>query len=528
MIDRPRHRDRELGQILPLTALFITVLLGVGALVLDVARVYSLQRFERSVADAAALAGAQDLQIAGTRGIGTTQYTNARTDALNLLYRELGGTSSPSCAGSTALDIVDCAIPGTPYLVSIKTNPSPSAMTVDPLRAVQVTVRQPSVSLTFSRIPPFNQTAWNVGITSVAGMTFIGQYAVITLQPPNGTDVGSALGSLQLNGTGTFLNVTGGDIGTNRDALTGGGSSIVLAAGYRIYHFDPPTSWTPPPPGHQIRTLIADPNYTIPLSTGTPVTYSRLSDGLDTNANCLAIVTAWLMTDSLGYKPFVPLSGAAPDMSKIFCYKQGVYNAPLNDNNNDLSILEPGLYFFNQGITLKSNLIGGYQPNSTGVALVFPRDQQFKNNNTGVVALNAGTKFGNSASGVEAKAALDYAANPIQTNTTPNLILTILVQKDLACTVTQPYPSGCHDTQNKAIKLNGGSSLYLAGVQYAPSDNAALAGGVAAGGYVGQVVSWTVTYSGGTTINQAYPGAAQNGVLRLDTACTGPNTTCSP
>ena len=235
------------------------------------------------------------------------------------------------------------------------------------------------------------------------------------------------------------------------------------------------------------------------------------------------------MTDINGYKPFVPLSAGVPNMLKIFCYKPGVYNALLNDNNNDLSILEPGLYFFNQGITLKSNLVGGYQPGSEGVALVFPRDQQFKNNNTGVVALNAGTKFG-SPLGIEATAALDYAspANLIQANGTPNLILTILVQKDAACTVTQPYPTACHDTQNHAIKLNGGSSLYLAGVQYAPSDNAALAGGVGARGYVGQIVSWTVTYSGGTTINQQYPGGAQNGVLRLDSACTGPNTTCNP
>ena len=529
MIYRPRPRDGQLGQVLPLTVLFITVLLGSGALVLDVARVYSLQRFERSVADAAALAGAQDLQIAGTRGIGTAQYTNARADALNLLNRELGGTSTPSCAGSTASDIVDCAIPGTPYLISIKTDPSPSAMDVDPMRAVQVTVRQPSVSLTFSRIPPFNQTNWNVGITSVAGMGFIGQYAVLTLQPPNGTDVGSALGSIQLNGTGTTLNVIGGDIGTNRDALTGGGSAITLASGYRVYHFDPPTSWTTPPPGHRIHALIPDPNYTIPSAIGATATYSSLSTALDSNTNCQAIVTTWLMTDIKGYKPFVPLSAGVPNMLKIFCYKPGVYNALLNDNNNDLSILEPGLYFFNQGITLKSNLVGGYQPGSEGVALVFPRDQQFKNNNTGVVALNAGTKFG-SPLGIEATAALDYAspANLIQANGTPNLILTILVQKDAACTVTQPYPTACHDTQNHAIKLNGGSSLYLAGVQYAPSDNAALAGGVGARGYVGQIVSWTVTYSGGTTINQQYPGGAQNGVLRLDSACTGPNTTCNP
>ena len=537
---RRSQTSGQRGQVLPLTALFIVVLLGIGALVLDVARVYSLQRFERSVADAAALAGAQDLQIVGTRGVGAGQYTDARAHALDLLNRELGGTGTPTCAGSTASNIGNCAIPGTDYLVSIKTNPSPSAIDVDPMRAVQVTVRQPAVSLTFSRIPPFNQTTWNVEVTSVAGITFAGKYAVITLRPPNGVDTGAALGDITLNGTGsagspTRLVVKGGDIGTNRDALTNGGSSFVLDPGYRIDHFDPPTSWTPPPPGHKIRVLIPDPLYTIPSDTPTPVTYDDYTKGRDTTANCLSIVNTWLFSDP-GYQKYVPGWPVSPDMSHIFCYRRGIYTDTFTDSNGDLSILEPGLYFFKgrtgppQAVTLQSSLIGGYQPGSQGVAVVFPRDKQFKNNNTGVVSHNAGTRLGNPATGVEATPALDYSGNPIQTNTTANLIMTILVQKDLACTVTQPYPTACNDTSNTAIKLNGGSSLYLAGVQYAPSDNANLAGGVAGGGFVGQIVAWTLTYSGGTDIRQEYPGLEPNGVLRLDAACSGAGsgTVCNP
>ena len=182
----------QVGQILPLTAIFITVLLGFGVLVLDVARVYALQRYERSVADAAALAGAQDLQVAGTRGIDASQYTAARQHALDLLNRELGGGAA--CGANPAADIVDC--PVGEYLVSIRTDPSPSAVDVEPERAIQVTVRQPNVSLTLARIPPFSMTTWNVGITSVAGITFVGKYGVVTLRPPNGVDTGDALGNL--------------------------------------------------------------------------------------------------------------------------------------------------------------------------------------------------------------------------------------------------------------------------------------------------------------------------------------------
>jgi hypothetical protein len=212
----------------------------------------------------------------------------------------------------------------------------------------------------------------------------------------------------------------------------------------------------------------------------------------------------------------------------INCYRPGIYNVQLTDANNELTVLEPGLYFFKQGIALQSNLVGGYQPSSSGVALVFPQDQLFKNNNTGLVALNAGTRVG-SSSGVEATAALAYdGTTPIVTNTSPAVLMTLMVEWDSRCTVTQPYPNPCDDNHNKTIKLNGGSSLYLAGVQYAPSDNAAVAGNNTGVGYVGQIVAWTVTYSGGSTLSQEFRGSAANGLIRLDGACTAPGTPCAP
>ena len=88
---RTRNRAGERGQVIVLFALFLVALLGIGAFVLDVARVYTLQRYERSVADAAALAGAQDLQDNTTSRVMTTSvdYPKAVTDALSLLGREL-------------------------------------------------------------------------------------------------------------------------------------------------------------------------------------------------------------------------------------------------------------------------------------------------------------------------------------------------------------------------------------------------------------------------------------------------------
>ncbi len=541
---KQQTRQAQQGQVVVLFSLFLVVLLLAAALVLDVARAYALQRFERSVADAAALAGAQDLQILGTRTPPTsTEQANARADALRVVINELGGSAALStqlatCGGYVVDSFGNFAnypITGTQYVASI-TTPYSGALTVATDRAVKVALAQPSWSLTFARVPPFNGTTWNVGAASVGGLTFEGQYAVITLRPPDGTDTGSALGDVTVGGD-THISIANGDIGTNRSmTFSAVSSQVTLQPDFAVYHYDTPAPWGASPPNHPIFNLINDPNYTIPVATGAPHTYFSLGAALDTSANCLAIVTTYLVPDP-GYKSYVPGYPDAPDMTHINCYQPGVYNVELKDGAGDLSILEPGLYFFNQGVTLKNSLIGGYQAghynslgqpiDHTGVALVFPHDMrvgQFKNNNTGVVSLNAGTRFGNPLGGTEATPALDYSGNAIVANNTLKL-MTVIVQKDPNCEVVQPYPSACDDTHNKVIGLNGGSALYLAGVQYAPTDNAAVAGNTVSGGYVGQIVSWTVSYSGNASMGLQYPGNAANGVVRLDTACS-PGVAC--
>ena len=170
---RPVHSAKptkhETGQILPIFALFIVILFGMAALAIDVSRAYSDLRFYRSAADAASLAGAQ----------GVPQYNQARAHALKSLEQRLGG--SGAACGPVSANFIDCPLAGTPYLVSIKT-PSPTCSACDPLRSVQVTVRQPNFGLSFARA--FGSAEWNVGTTSVSGLTFGRAYAIITLRPP--------------------------------------------------------------------------------------------------------------------------------------------------------------------------------------------------------------------------------------------------------------------------------------------------------------------------------------------------------
>ncbi|HYV29880.1 MAG TPA: pilus assembly protein TadG-related protein, partial [Candidatus Binatia bacterium] len=55
------------GQILVLTALMMVILIAITGLAIDISAAYMADRWQRSVADEAALAGAQDLQIPGSR-----------------------------------------------------------------------------------------------------------------------------------------------------------------------------------------------------------------------------------------------------------------------------------------------------------------------------------------------------------------------------------------------------------------------------------------------------------------------------
>jgi len=89
-------------------------------------------------------------------------------------------------------------------------------------------------------------------------------------------------------------------------------------------------------------------------------------------------------------------------------------------------------------------------------------------------------------------------------------------------------PADCRDGRNQTISISGGGQLYLDGVQYAPTDNVFLSGSSDGKGTVGQIIAWTLTYTGGTTINQEGAGSERPGTLRLDEACTAPGTPCNP
>jgi hypothetical protein len=116
----------------------------------------------------------------------------------------------------------------------------------------------------------------------------------------------------------------------------------------------------------------------------------------------------------------------------------------------------------------------------------------------------------------------------VQTPEPNPTLLTVMVVPDPTCEVVSPPPTACRENFNQTLKLTGGGNIYLAGVQYAPSDNATLTGSSGQESDVGAFWAWTMEFNGGTTFNLTSRIPQSAGVLRLDPACSPNVATCNP
>jgi hypothetical protein len=529
LMRRGRRRD-ERGQVFVMVAASLTALLGFSALVVDIGMLWNAQQVHRSIADSAALAGAQEMQIYGLRGINAAAREEARYAAVRHVMDRIGGSAMPTCATGGAptsdvdgdgklgyaADVRNCAMPGTDYRMSVLT-PSLRCATCELERSIMVEVAS-EVPTFFAGL--FGRDGWAVRKTSVAAITYSADFAVLTLRPPVPNPATNA-NDVSLNGGGTQLHVSIGDIGTNTNMVLTGGAQVFVDEGYKVHHYDSTPAWIQPPPAKKLINLIEDPNHAYPSRTGA-ATYANLAAARMTDAECNALRA----TVPSVYKWGGVAISALPDVTKIQCLKPGIYSFMPVASTQEMILFAPGVYFLDAGLRVRSVAIGGFVGGQPGVTLVFSEAQsgRLDANNAEVFALNAGAAFGG-GTGDEATHSIAANGVKVETGGDLNLVITLMVTKDPNCRPVLPYPSTCNDNGNRALSMAGGGSLYLAGVQYAPTDNVTFSGGSAGIGNAGRIIAWTVTYSGGTKIGQQYPGEREgNGILRLDAACTGAGT----
>jgi hypothetical protein len=527
MINRVLRRLAwEDGQVVVLVALMLVVLIGFAGLAIDVSGAYAAQRFQRNVADAASLAGAQDLQTGTSRALPTAaQYRQARRDAVKSLLQQLSPSSTPPCANDAATlnDIVKCRL-NTGYEVSVIadiTAPAPTCVQCDPQRAVQVHVNRLQFGLALARI--FGFTNWNVSATSVAGMVFPKRYGLVTLRPPvplpNGTD--QARKDVDLSGTNTIVTLHGGDVGTNTSAFTNSDSMLVLDPGYKIYHIDDitPDPWNKgsgTPPGELLHELVREPTgVSFPAESGL-IEYPNQVAGEKT---CTGILPT-----SLPYQP-----GTDPSKITVTCYGPGIYDKDFDVKTKNAAFLDAGLYIFKGHVDVDGYLFGGLVSGQPGVTLVLRSNAGLDGQQADGITLNYGD-----SSCADPSCRAKAGGGPPASLSWNGVILTIMVRTDDTCFVAGSVPRlphGCTsgsgtNTGTSVVTLTGNGILQVAGVIWAPTDNVKIASNFTSqAGTIGEIISWTVTYSGGSELNEEVAQEDGPGILRLDTGCS-PGASC--
>lgn len=517
------------GQVLPLFALMLVVICGFAALAIDVSSAYSTRRAMRSAADAAALAGAQNLQMATSRGVSDTEYARAKTDALKVLIERYGGIAGECPEGLTCFESGYRAKLVTPL------SSSSSCESCDPKRSISVALERPGFALSFARV--LGLGAVDIRLASIGTIGFARNYTVVTLRPPHTPKVDDNR-AIWISG-GSTLQVINGDVASNGNMnYDGVGSQLILDDGYDLdwYRRYPSVGpqWTGTPAGNEIASLVPDPKYWEKL--GSPSGGGIASVIAGDSPDCVSAVDAIKASPTGNYVGTIAIPTTT---TKITCYGEGHHPATVSVAKGELAVLLPGVHFFDDGLVVKGTLIGGYEAAKPGVTLVFKEaPKQFwlltpaitgGKDLAEAVSLNAGTRdLKGGPEGTAATAAL-YSGKAMATD---DLLdpkpLTLVVVPTGTCAVTLPLGGTClsEEGSHSALDITGNAALYLGGVQYAPEDQVTISGHSGSQGYVGQLWAWTVRYHGGITVLQEGAESVRPGLLRLDAACTTAKTKC--
>ena len=515
------------GQTLVIFALFLVVLLGATAIAVDYGSLLKVRRDYQNVADAAVLSGSVFL----TRPVTLAKQQSARKAAWKSIEDQLGLTLD-----ETALAVNDTSIGASinqaGYRMWVSTPPLGAAAAYagdypGNNRMLFAWIEKDSGAF-FSRILGFDHQ--NVSAWATAG-TFANRFAVITLRK-NGQATNGNPTDLDVNG-GTVLNVYDGDIGGNWGMSVNGVTSRIrmhssTADAYGVYLAENvPTGgngWTPTqvvdgsaaPVTVQYQAEVPDPAYPAPCGPDTTSLLNCLTDrtvsGFPPNA------TTTRVGDTCPYNT----------TTNVDRLPAGRYNNITVPNNRCL-ILDPtfspvagkqnGIFYITGTLDINnSGLVIG-----DGVTIVFARGAGLNMNAGASISLNSGNITNNPLAaacrgigpitdcrfgGWTARA----GATAGRTSWSPGSAPSYSIPSDpfergiaaYVCKTAADCDTGGAPSTN-IIQMNSGSGIDYRGLIYAPFDNVKVAGQPTHSD-IGQLVSWTAQFTGGSTINQTYDG----------------------
>ena len=516
LTDQPADRHVALrGQTLVLFALFLVVLIGSAALTIDYGTWLKSKRDYQNAADTAALQGATFL----VKPINVTKQGQARRAAWNSLNRQLnlGVPSTTIDTWVAAGNNGGAAQTSGGYRMWVSTSPNgagakyPGAQGAN-ASAVFVYVEKNGRSFLSSI---FGQADPNVGAWATAA-SGPNRFAVITLRK-NGDPTNGNPTDIDVNG-GTLLKVSDGDLGGNWSmSINGVGSKIQFTSSssdtygpYLTENAPSPATWTAsqvvdgsnsPVPVNYIPE-VPDPNYPAPCLTysvgGTTCLEDRAVAGFPPNAT----------TDRSG--------DTCPVGATVDRLPSGRYT-DIKIPNGKCLVLDPlllpvagkynGIYYITGTLDINNSglLIGN------GVTLVFARGADLNMNAGASISLNSGAGFGSSSCTPQCKYGGWTSKGGYQWSTgvapTYNGVPADLFAKGIAmyvCKSTGACDAGGTASTN-IVQLSSGSGLDYLGLVYAPYDNVKFSGQPTHKD-IGQLVAWTVMFTGGVEIDQTYAG----------------------
>jgi hypothetical protein len=528
------RRGRREGQTLVLFALFLVVLLGATGIAVDYGSWLKVRRDYQNVADAASLAGSVLL----VRPITTAKRIEARKAAWKSIKDQLGLTLNEATLAAT-----DTATgPGTGYFdattgfrIWVSTPPlgSTSAYSgsfAGSNRVLFAWIEKDNPAF-FSRILGIGDQKISAWATSG---TFPNRFAVITLrkngQPTNGNPT-----DFDING-GTVLNVVNGDVGGNWGmSINGSGSQIrmttsTLGDAYGVYLTENvPTGgngWAAnqvvdgagTPISVQYSAEVTDPNYPPPCLTfgvgGGSCLEERAVGPFPPNATTVRVGDT------------CPYTSTNVDRLPAGRYKDiTIPNGKclvLDPTFNPVTGKENGIFYITGTLDINnSGLLMG-----DGVTLVFDRNAGLNMNAGASISLNSGNttnnplastcggiagggitncRFGGWTAKAGAGGTYTWSIGTSPTYSVPGDPF----ERGIAAYVCKTVgPTNCGSggsPSTNILQMNSSSGIDYRGMIYAPFDNVKVAGQPTHSD-IGQLVSWTAQFTGGSTITQTFDG----------------------
>lgn len=567
---------RQSGQVLAIFAIFLVVLIGASAITIDYASWLKVRRDYQNVADAAALQGAAFLtrpMDSSKRILARQAAWQSLKDQLGL-----GATIVPATlAGVDTPSGVSVNDPATGYRMWVSTPPIgvsgvtsskyPGASTGADDRTIFVWVERDSASF-LSRV--FNQGSVVVSAWATAGSQG-GGFAVITLRRPG--QAGETPSDIDIAG-GSSLTIKNGDVGGNWGmAINGVGSRMVIDSSgtsdnFSVFLNQPvpggSNTWVPSqlvdqssnPVTAQYYPAVADPNYPLPASIPNPpaptaqvplgdlggnVTVEsggpNVAPGSVTEPGGVLTCSADSPRIGPGFYYSISVDGGKclilDPTSRHTSVSQAVADAPSPLASGQMA----GVFYIYGNATGSQNGLnvqGDGMVVGNGVTVVMIPHPTSNNRNqltlSGGASSPAVLDLNRGALGVVGVSPLrlgawyvrnGIGASPYSCDSGGNCTYTSALDADaknvgMALYVVKraQWLTGiAADNNSSVITVSAFSGLAWQGLTYAPHDNVKLAGQPGHDG-IGQLVSWTFKFAGGTNVTQTYAGP-ENGLPYL-------------